>query len=127
MIGDIKNAVASLLMAGDQLATTTTSSAFDAKDYEGIVAITLGSAAGTGTSPTLDVKLQHCDTSGGSYADVSGAVFTQVDDTAGGSGQRILVNVSDLERYLKVVATIAGTTPKFSFGVVFLGVKKETA
>lgn len=125
MIG-IKNAVSTLLMAGDQLATTTTSAAFDAKDYEGSVLITLGSAAGTGTTPTLDVKIQHCATSGGTYADISGAAFTQVDDTAGGSGQGLALNIADAERYLKVVATIAGTTPKFSFGVVFSGVKKET-
>jgi hypothetical protein len=38
----------------------------------------LDSAAGGGSSPTLDIKLTECATTGGTYTDLSGATFTQV-------------------------------------------------
>lgn len=53
-------------------------------DCEGWNHATLLIAAGA-IDTTLDAKLQECDTSGGSYADISGAAITQVaadgDDT----------------------------------------------
>ena len=58
--------------------STATSAAIDLLEYDGDVSLILTSAAGTGSSPTLDVKVQDSDASGGTYGDLSGATFTQV-------------------------------------------------
>lgn len=107
---------------------TRTSSAngtgIDCSEYEGSVLAMVHSAAGTGTTPTLDVKLQDSDAVGGTYADIPGAVFTQIDDTAGGSIQGIQVDASGAKAFIRAVATIAGTTPSFIVGVSVLGLPK---
>ena len=103
---------------------TFTSSAIDLNDYPNGVTIILDSAAGTGTSPTLDGKIQSSTTSGGSYADVSGATFTQITSSAA-SFQTVTVDKRVSNRYIKFVGTIAGTSPSFTFGVSMVGQKQS--
>lgn len=111
--------------ANDIRTTTLTGTAFDVREYVGDIAITLHSDAGTGTTPTLDGKIQDGDTSGGSFADVSGATFTQIDDTAGGSFQVITIPANSVGRWLKFIGTIAGGGGEsFGFGVSISGFKK---
>ena len=55
----------------------------DVSSFVGRGVIVLSSAAGTGTTPTLDAKLQEADTLGGTYTDVVGGGFTQLTTTAG--------------------------------------------
>ena len=93
--------------------TTATSAAIDLQPYAGNVAVLLHVALGTGTTPTLDAKVQHCDSSGGSYADITGAAFTQVTGAAGAGVQKLMLNTRSIYRYIKLVATIAGTSPHF--------------
>ncbi|MBI5071667.1 hypothetical protein HZB93_02105 [Candidatus Falkowbacteria bacterium] len=74
-----------------------------------------GAATGTPTSYTVDGKVQECATSGGSYADVSGAVITQI--TADNKSAQIRVEGLGTSRlrYLKLIITPAmtgGTSPK---------------
>jgi len=86
----------------------------------------LNASAGTGTTPTLDVKLQHSDDNS-TFADVTGAAFAQVTSDSGTAGVQVLkLNVSDLKRYLRVIGTIAGTSPSFDFGAEFVGIKKAS-
>jgi len=102
--------------------STVTGSAVDTRALDGVCQIVLMSSAATaGTSPTLNVKLTHCATSGGSYTDVTGATFAQVTNAAD-STQMIAVKAGELERYVKAVGTIGGTsTPTFGFGVALVG------
>ena len=51
--------------------------------YTGVLAATLVSAAGGGTTPTLDVKIQESDDDS-TYSDVAGGAFTQITDAAAG-------------------------------------------
>lgn len=104
---------------------TLTGSAVDLRAYEGVVQVILTcEAASAGTSPTLDVKLQDATTSGGSYADVTGATFTQVTDAADVT-QMITVDAAASRGFVKVVGTIGGTSsPAFSYAVVAVGQKK---
>lgn len=104
--------------------TTGVGSAIDLTAYEGVVAIILDSAAGTGTTPTLDVKLTDCATSGGTYGDISGAAFVQITTTA--SRQIIYVDVDKVKQFVKVSSTIGGTTPSFTYSVNVVGMKKYT-
>ena len=95
--------------------------------YRGVT-LTLKAASKTGTSPTLDVKVQGKDAITGEYYDLHGAAFAQVTDNqanvvyltiypgvAETSGQ----TVSDvLPKTWRVVSTIGGTnTPGYTFGV----------
>lgn len=112
------------LLAPAALTETTEGTGVDVSAYEGIAAAVLHSAAGTGTTPTMNVKLQTCATVDGTYADISGATFTEVDDTEGGSIQIISFNVAAAKAFVRAVATIAGTTPSFTCSAAFVGVKK---
>ncbi len=91
-------------------------------DAEGEAIVILDSEAGSGTSPTLDVKLQE-SSDDSTWSDISGATFTQVTD--GGAGfEKISINTNDTERYLRAVATLGGTSPVFVFGVSLVYSKK---
>jgi len=104
--------------------STLTGTGIDVLEYEGVALVLLNASAGTGTSPTLDVKLQHSDDDS-TYEDVTSGTFTQVTDVAETAGVKVMkLNVSDLKRYLRVIGTIAGTTPSFDFGVEFVGITK---
>lgn len=102
--------------------STANGTGADVLDYEGKATVILGSAAGSGTSPTLDVKVQDSDDNS-TFADIAGAVFTQVTG-AGASNQAIGVGLNAARRYVRAVATIGGTSPSFSCGVWLLAKKK---
>ena len=102
--------------------STATSAAIDLKEYDGDVSLILTSAAGTGSSPTLDVKVQDSDASGGTYGDLSGAAFTQV--TGSASMQVITFSKDEAKRYIKIVQTVGGSTPSFTFSINGLALKK---
>ena len=114
--------VLSLLDPAERSATANGSAA-DILDYEGQAAAILQSAAGTGTTPTLDVKLQDSADGSTGWADVTGAAFTQVTNAAA-SAQVVKFNASAVKRYIRAVATVAGTTPLFACSVSFVGKKQ---
>lgn len=97
---------------------TANGTGVDTVGYDnGMVVLEVGVVSGT--APTLNVKIQESDDNS-SFTDVTGATFTQV--TATGNSQ--VLRLSNLnttrKRYLRAVATIAGTTPSFAYGVEFL-------
>jgi hypothetical protein len=101
---------------------TGNGTAVDLQARDGDLYLILDSAAGTGTTPTLDIKIQSSDTSGGTYADITGATFTQVTGTA--SQQTITISKDEARRWVRIVYTISGTTPSFTFSVNGVGVNK---
>ena len=106
--------------------STLTGTGIDVLEYEGVALVLLNASAGTGTSPTLDVKLQHSDDDS-TYEDVTSGAFSQVTDAAETAGVKVMkLNVSDLKRYLRVLGTIAGPTPSFDFGVEFVRITKAS-
>lgn len=109
-------------VANAAVTSTATSAAIDLKEYDGDVSLILTSAAGTGSSPTLDVKVQDSDESGGTYGDLTGAAFTQVTDSA--SMQVITFSKDEAKRYIKLVQTVGGSTPSFTFSINGLALKK---
>lgn len=93
--------------------STGNSGWFDIGDARELV-LQLDSAAGTGTTPTLDVKLQTSfDGTDATAADVPTGAFTQVITAA--SVQ--IKSLTAIHRYVKVVWTIGGGGPSFNFGV----------
>ncbi len=75
-------------------------------------------AAVSGTTPTLDLKMQESDDNS-SWSDIAGAAFVQ--KTAVGQDS---IHFRTIKRYVRVVATIGGTTPSFTFGVYLMGQKR---
>jgi hypothetical protein len=86
--------------------------------YEGVLTFVLNAKATNGTSPTLDIKIQHSDDDGATdtYDDVSGGAFTRVTDadTSAAVVQAITVDKNKLKKYVRVAKDIGGTSsPKF--------------
>jgi hypothetical protein len=108
--------------------TTTTGAAVDCAGYdEALIVFNHGAMAG-GSSPTIDVKLQECATSGGSYVDIAGAVFTQIttaNDDAINVGRLRLDGAR--KQFIKAIATVGGSPTTAIYGVeVILGAKNFT-
>lgn len=66
----------------------------------------------SGTTPTLDVKLQDSVDGGTTWVDIDGGAFTQ--KTATGQ-QYIVVLLRRAASAIRAYATIGGTTPSFTF------------
>ena len=114
-------ATAGTLLAAVSAANTaaaTTSTGVDLKDYDTPLIITQNHGLGTGT---LDGKIQDCDTVGGTYADVPGAVFAQSTTTA--DTQILALNPKSCRRFIKYVGTIV--TGPHVVAVSIAGIKKS--
>lgn len=104
--------------------STANGTAVDVQQYIGQMKFILTSTAGTGTTPTLDVKLQGSADGSTGWADITGATFTQVTDAADAS-EAIGVVIDGSPRYVRAVATIAGTTPSFTCAVLAVGLQQN--
>jgi hypothetical protein len=98
---------------------TGVGAAMDVRSQKGIAAVILMAQAGTGTTPTLTVRVQDSDDGSGGWASVPNAVFTQVTTTD--STQKIPLDLDSCRGFIRMSWTIGGTTPSFTFGVAALG------
>lgn len=87
-----------------------------ASSANGAVAI-LAVSSVLGTTPTLAVKLQH-STDDSVWTDISGGGFTTA-NAASGVDAQYLVMTGTINRYVRAVWTVTGTTPSFTFNVAF--------
>lgn len=124
MLRKLGEAIANVFCPLITRTATLTGVAFDAKDYDGNFIVNQYSESTNGADVTLDGKIQESADGTTGWTDVSGATFTQVDNTAGGAFESIIIEVDDLKRYVRYVGTVAGTTPSFAFGSVSYGYKK---
>lgn len=72
----------------------------------------------SGTSPTLDVKIQE-SADGSTWADIPGAAFARKTAVA----QETLY-FATTKKYVRAVATIGGTSPSFTFGCYLVALKR---
>lgn len=98
---------------------TQTSNFVDVSDLTGNVTLILDCAQ-PAAGETLDVKLQHCDTSGGTYVD-TGDAFAQVTNAGGASYQTLTVSGDKFKKFVKVVQTKAGGATALARGVYLVG------
>jgi len=100
--------------------STQTSAAIDSRGFD--YALLLVNLGVLDTTATLVVKVQECDTSGGTYTDITSATFTvdvDADDASVAAGQ---IRLHGRERYLKVVGTYGGSASvAFSATLVLTG------
>lgn len=114
-----------LPVAATQTSEASTATGISIKDFSGPVMFQVHSAVPTGNADnTCNGKITHCATVDGSYTDVTGAAFAEIDDTAGGSLQNITANANEMLEFVKFVGTIAGTTPSFMMGASVTGIKQ---
>ena len=78
----------------------------------------LSVGAKSGTSPTLDVKMQDSDDNS-TFADISGATFTQATDVTSEE-----IHFQTNKRYVRAVATLGGTSPTFDMAVGVVAEKR---
>lgn len=103
---------------------TATSGEFQSPWYTGII-LNINCSARSGTSPTLDVKIQGKDPESGTWYDVPNAAATQITATGHtsfrlGPGLAATAGVSAntfLPYSWRVVATVGGTSPNFTYSV----------
>jgi hypothetical protein len=101
--------------------TTFTTGYIDLLGYEGDLKITLDIGTVSGTSPTLDVKIQD-SADHSSFADLSPAwAFAQQNASA---VVHKGLDVRSCRRYIQAVCTIGGTTPHFNMCLLAYGQKQ---
>ena len=71
----------------------------DLLEYEGDILFVLDSAAGGGSSPTLDVTIED-SADNSTFTALSGAAFTQV--TGSASSQKLSISADECKRYVRV-------------------------
>lgn len=91
---------------------TTTSSEITVTGASELLAF-LNVSAASGTTPTLNVKFQQKDLLSGEWFDMSSLTFTQLTAV----GKQAMSAASGLVTVVRAVATIAGTTPSFTFSL----------
>ena len=109
------------LHANALCAASGVSSALNLSDYEGKIYIILDATA-QGSGITNAMKITECDTSGGSYTDVSGGGFTTVANVA--SRQVLELNCDQLKQYIKLDKTVAGGSGTGYVSAQVIGQKK---
>lgn len=120
----LSHATRGQLEANDVRSSTLTGTGIDIREFVADIVVMQHSDATNGADVTLDGKLQESDSLGSGYADITGATFTQVDNTAGGAFGAVTIKADATKRYIRYVGTIAGTTPSFAFGVTYEAFKK---
>jgi hypothetical protein len=111
------------ILPNDVLASTANGSGVDLQGYEGSAAFVLSSEA-MGASVTLAVHLEE-SANNSDWSDVSSGSFTT---TAANTAafEQITLNVSDLKRYVRAAATVAGGTGTGAVNVTAYASKKYT-
>lgn len=114
MSGQLNSVAVLKLAAAAAVTATGNGSAVDLLAYDGNMTLTLNSAAGNNANVTLDVKIQH-SSDNSNWSD-SGVAFTQVTNAAA-SFQNLYVTCEQFKRYIRVVDTVAGTSPSVARSV----------
>lgn len=104
----VNNIVPAVRSAG-----TVNGGAIDTDGYdEAAFVVNVGTIVNTNSDTTLDVKVQECDTSGGTYADITDAAITQLaytDDDVIATINVRLGGRANRKRYVRAVGVVAGT------------------
>lgn len=103
------------------ISATDNGAGVDVSAFTGNGYVVLNSSATGGADNTSNVKLQHSNDNGATdpWAD-TGVAFAQVTNAAA-SFQALLVSLDQFKKYVRVVNTLAGTTPTVTASVSMVG------
>jgi hypothetical protein len=123
MLDFTKEIIRSYLIPAQTATATVTGASLDLAntDTGDILALTLFAVGVTGTTPTLNVKLQD-SANNSTWADVVATALMPlvafVPVTATLANPVVMaIDPRAVRRYIRLVATIGGTTPSYTFGV----------
>lgn len=121
-VGNLRRTYTVLSFAPNDVVTASSNeTGVDLQDYEGDITLILDAEAG-GASITYAVKVQD-SSDNSTFTDVSGAAFTTT--TANTAlVESLVVNTDEINRYARVVITVAGGTGAGAVSVTALGQKK---
>lgn len=99
---------------------TFNSAGLDVRNFIGLAHVIQHVGAVSGTTPTLDGKIQQSSDNGvaDAFTDVAGATFAQ--STATDQNRELDLNLEGVEQFIRYTGTIAGTTPSFTMGVLMV-------
>jgi len=120
---DIKNSItlANGGVAPGAKTSTVTGTGINLSGYQTAVVFAQDVGAVSGTSPTLNGKIQD-SADNSTFADVSGYTFAEV--TTSTDNQQLSVDPRAVRQYVRYVGTIAGTSPSFGLSVTTAGGKQ---
>ena len=107
----------------DQWRVTQTGLTLDCRDHEVAITSILTVGEAEGTSETVAVAI-HESADDSSFAAITGAAHTTTTAGAGHTTEVITFFNRSL-RYVRAVATVAGTSPDIDFAVVLMARKKS--
>lgn len=107
------------LRSSASITATDNGPAVNVSEFTGNGYVILNSSATGGPGQTSDVKLQHSDDGTNNWSDADVA-FAQVTN-AGASFQSLYVSLDGLKKFVRVVNTLAGSSPTVTFGVAVVG------
>jgi len=88
----------------------------DCQGYEeALVLLNTGVAGGE-----VNVKVQECDTSGGTFADITGAAFAEVTTANDVTCYVGRLDLTKRKRYLKIIGTVTTGASLFSVDVILV-------
>jgi len=111
------------LAQADEVTASVDGTGVDISEYIGTIKVSVSVNAVSGTTPTLDGKIQDSPDDS-TWADVSGATITQVTTTD--SFQEIKVDTRGVDKYIRYVDTAGGTSPVYRRAAIAVG-RKQTA
>lgn len=116
--------VARLVDPAAIVATAALGVSIDLQGYQGKVKIIGNFGAITGTTPTLDTKIQD-SADNATFADLATPLaFTQKLPANANSVDSIVVDTRGVRRYLRLYGTAGGTTPSFTAAFSLVGQKQ---
>ena len=98
----------------ESITATETGLSVDRKGFDD-AQVVLDVGAVTGSSPTLDLKMQESADGSTGWTDITGATIAQV--TASNAHKTLGMNLRSVKRFIRGIATIGGSTPVFLVGV----------
>ena len=124
-ITDLGNEIIQARLA-DPAAVTATGAlgvSLDLQGYQGKVKILMALGAISGTTPTLDVKVQD-SADNVTFADLSSPVAFGQKTNQANTVDAVVVDTRAVRRYIKLYAAAGGTTPSFTLGALAIGQKQ---
>ena len=109
------------LAASARLTATGNGAAVNIQALTGAAILVLNASATEGAGMTLDTKIQHSDDGSTNWTD-SGVAFAQVTNAAA-SFQQLTVSADQFKKFVRVVDTLAGSSPAVTRSVSIIGKK----
>ena len=114
----LSNATILSLIAAQAVTANLNGTGVDIHNMKGDAVVVLDVGTPSGTGETLNVKLQDSPDNS-TWTDVPGAAFPQ-DGTTGGIAS-LVIRPNERSKYLRAVATVAGTSPSYPLSCHIVG------